>query len=419
MEVSATILEQKLGALFDDPDFNTVHRRMSPFNLFEAVGAVRAELRHSNFLAYLLSPSRPHGLGALPLVALIRSILSRMRPDQRPIMGLELIAGDLDDAIVYRERDNIDILIELPSINLVVAIENKVGSKAGDGQLERYDERLRLLYPNHRRLMVFLTPDATDPDHDGYIAYDYADLVSTLESLITKPIEPVPSETQLIISHYIDLVRRHIVTDERLLSLAVKLYERHKEAFDFVFDCRPQPHSLLSVARLCVEAVEGLSIESSGANLLRFAPDIWDGQLQVIKGDPIKWSKTGRGLLFEIKTYASIPGRVNISLTLGPGDANMRAEVYRMATANPQLFKGLSKPMGAQWSSIFSRDFLTATQAKGLSFEAQEANVRLAWSDFLGGQLPALINGVLEIDERLASSQSSVSIETQGSFTGA
>ncbi|WP_190306500.1 hypothetical protein [Rhizobium phaseoli] len=264
-----------------------------------------------------------------------------------------------------------------------------------------------------------MTPDATDPDHDGYIAYDYADLVSTLESLITKPIEPVPSETQLIISHYIDLVRRHIVTDERLRSLAVKLYERHKEAFDFVFDCRPQPHSLLSIARLCVEAVEGLSIESSGANLLRFAPDIWDSQLQVIKGDPTKWSKTGRGLLFEIKTYASIPGRVNISLTLGPGDANMRAEVYRMATANPQLFKGLSKPMGAQWSSIFSRDFLTATQAKGLSFEAQEANVRLAWSDFLGGQLPALINGVLEIDERLASSQSSVSIETQSSFTGA
>ena len=47
-----------------------------------------------------------------------------MWPDERPIMGLELIAGDLDDAVVYTERDNIDILIELPTINLVVAIEN-------------------------------------------------------------------------------------------------------------------------------------------------------------------------------------------------------------------------------------------------------------------------------------------------------
>jgi hypothetical protein len=31
-------------------------------------------------------------------------------------MALELLTSDLDDAIVYRERDNIDILIELPSI---------------------------------------------------------------------------------------------------------------------------------------------------------------------------------------------------------------------------------------------------------------------------------------------------------------
>jgi hypothetical protein len=51
MDLSSHELELRLGALFDDPDFNIVHRRMSPFNLFEAVGAIRGELRHSNFLA--------------------------------------------------------------------------------------------------------------------------------------------------------------------------------------------------------------------------------------------------------------------------------------------------------------------------------------------------------------------------------
>jgi PD-(D/E)XK nuclease superfamily len=131
MSLSGVELEQRLGALFDDSDFNSIHRRMSPFNVFEAVGSVRAELKHSNFLAYLLSPSRPHGLGARPLVALIRSLLMRMPVENRPIMALELLTSDLDDAIVYRERDNIDILIELPSMKLVIAIENKVGSKSG------------------------------------------------------------------------------------------------------------------------------------------------------------------------------------------------------------------------------------------------------------------------------------------------
>ena len=151
MPLSPIELEQRLSALFDDLDFNSIHCRMSPFNVFEAVGAVRAELRHSNFLAYLLSPSRPHGLGARFLVALIRSILMSMSVEHRPIMVLELLASDLDDAIVYRERDNIDILIELPSMKFVVAIENKIDSKAGDGQLERYSEYLRGSYPEYTR----------------------------------------------------------------------------------------------------------------------------------------------------------------------------------------------------------------------------------------------------------------------------
>ena len=403
MPLTVSLLEQKLGAVFDDPDFNDIYRRMSPFNLFEAVGAVRAELRHSNFLAYLLSPNRPHGLGAAPLAAIIRSILARMQPENRPIMALELIAGDLDDAVVYRERDNIDILVELPSLNFVMAIENNVGSKAGDGQLERYDDHLQRLYPGFRRLMVFLTPDATEPDHAGYVAYDYAEMAKTLEGLVAEPTEPVPTETKLIINHYIDLVRRHIVTDERLRTLAVKLYERHKEAFDFIFDCRPEPQSLLSVVRNCINSVDGLVIDSGGtSNVLRFAPTVWDEELQNIKGDPTKWSKTGRGLLFEVKTYANTPGRVNISLILGPGDQDMRSQVYSVALSRPELFKGLVKPMGVQFVTIFSRDFLTAPQAKGMSFEAQSTNVHLAWSDFFGQTLGALTKAMMEIDSSLS-----------------
>ncbi len=407
MDANSAALEQKLGALFEDPDFVIVHRRMSPFNLFEAVGSVRAELRHSNFLAYLLSPSRPHGLGTVPLAAILRSILMRVPTAERPIMALELIAGDLSDAVVYRERYNIDVLIELPSLNFVVAVENKVGSKAGDGQLARYDKLLKDLYPTSRRLMVFLTPDATAPDHEGYVAYDYSDLISTLESLITKPVEPVPAETELIIRHYIDLVRRHVVPDEKLRSLAVTLYERHKEAFDFIYECRPEPNSLLSVAGACLEHVPDLVIDSRGSTLIRFVPAIWDSELKVIRGDAAKWSRTGRGLLFEIKTFSNNPGRVNVSLTLGPGDAEMRSRVFQMATSNSAPFTGFSRTMGEQYATIFSRDLLTANQAKGTQFDAQENNVRLAWSDLQGSQLVPLTQAILDIDRTLAAERAS------------
>jgi len=326
-----------------------------------------------------------------------------MPVESRPVLGLELIACDFDDVVVYRERDNIDVLIEFPSIKFVVAIENKVGGKAGVGQLERYNEQLKASYPEHRRLMVFLTPESAAPDHESYVGFGYAEVISTLEGLISDPLA-VPPETKLIVSHYVNMVRRHIVPNEKLRALAVTLYERHKEAFEFIFECRPEPYSLLGVARGSVQNVGGLILEpGSSSSFFRFVPEAWDQQLKVIKGDAAKWTKTGRGLLFEVKIYPTThPGRVNVSLILGPGEAAMRTKIYEAAAAENGLFKGLVKPMGAQLATIFSRDLLTVNEAKGQAFEAQEFAVRAAWSDFQARQLPSLIEAILKIDRQLA-----------------
>lgn len=395
-------LDARLSALFDDAVFRDVHQRMSPFNLFEAVGATRAELRHSNFLAYLLSPSRPHGLRARPLLSVLRSILERVPTGQRPIMTLELIAGELDDAIVYRERDNIDVLVELPTLNLVVAIENKIGSKAGVGQLQRYTETLKIAFPGYKHLLVFLTPDGDSPNHDDYVAFSYSDLLLVLNGLVSDLFDPAPVETKLIINHYINMVRRHVVQDDELRNLALKLYERHKEAFDFIFDCRPDPQNLLSSLRELVVSSSRLIEDSNSGGSFRFLPSLWVQQLASIKGDPAKWSKTGRGLLFEAKIFSYAPGRVNVALILGPGDAAMRSKVYQAAAAQRKIFSGLVKPMGEQWATIYSRDLLTSAQAKGLSFEDQWAKVELAWRDFEKNTLGPLTDAVLSIDKELA-----------------
>src|SRR5690242_18489421 len=130
------MIDAKLSDLLDDADFWEIQQRVTRFNLFEAMGAVSGELKHSNFLGYLLSPSRPHGLGRQALQAFIRSALESMRPEVRPLSSLELILGDLDGAVIHRERDNIDILIEVSELDLVVVVENKIRAKAGVGQLE-------------------------------------------------------------------------------------------------------------------------------------------------------------------------------------------------------------------------------------------------------------------------------------------
>jgi PD-(D/E)XK nuclease superfamily len=292
-------------------------------------------------------------------------------------------------------------------LKLVVAIENKVDAGEADGQLERYAERLKSGFPHYRRLLVFLTPDGSQPSHGLYASYNYTDLAEVLEALTADAFEPAPEDAKLIIRHYVDMVRRHIVEDERLRTLALRLYERHKEALEFIFKYRPEPSDLLTVVRQHAMNVQGLIEDRSGSNLFRFVPEVWDQKLKIIKGDATKWTKTGRGILFEAKTYPDKPGRVNISLVLGPGNSDMRSRVYQAAAAQPKLFSGLVKPMGAQWVSIFSRDLLTSVQAKGLAFEAQSVNVGLGWSDFQAQSLMALINAVLAIDKELADSAES------------
>jgi len=83
----------------------------------------------------------------------------------------------------------------------------------------------------------------------------------------------------------------------------------------------------------------------------------------------------------------------------------MRSSVYQAAASQPRLFTGLVKPMGAQWATIFSRDLLKPTQAKGLTFETQEHNVGLGWSDFQGQTLQQLIDAILTIDQQLTASK--------------
>ena len=394
-------MEDGLSSLLDDEDFWTVRERMSRFNLFEAMGAVTGELRHSNFLAHLLSPSRPHGLGSHPLQALLRRVVESMPASWRPVSTLEILVGDLDDAVVHRERDSIDLLIEVDGLNLVVVIENKVKAKAGDGQLKRYRDVVEARYPTKRKLFVFLTANGHAPDEEGYHALSYVTLAEMLEKVVAG--RPDEDATALIVRHYVDMLRKNIVEDEHLRSLAARLYERHAEALDFIFASRPRGTGLIGVVAQQVRNCVGLLIDSEGISMLRFTPESWDGDLS-FRTDPAEWSKTGRGILFEVKTYTSKPGRVNVSLIVGPGDRERRQMIYDAARARPEIFVGLVKPMGLKWVTIFSRDLLTAERAATMSAEQQANNLRLAWSDFQGEALPILMETVIEIDAEVAAS---------------
>jgi hypothetical protein len=392
-------IEDCLSDLLDDPEFESIGQQFDRFNLFEAVGGVRRELAHSNFLAFLLSPDRPHGLGAEILKRILRGLIETLPKEKRPIRVLDVVTGELDDAIVFRERENIDILIELRELRLVVAIENKVGARASPGQLERYVGVVRRLFPDRRHLFVFLTPDGADPEHDDYVAITYSDLARSIEGLLaTTP--PAP-EIGIVLRHYLEMLRRHVVQDEKLKELALKVYERHKEALDFIFDCRPEPGSLLGVVSDLMKRDSRLIEDRTIGSIARFVPTAWSSEPALNACAAEVWTKTGRNLLFEVKSFKSeandFSDRILLALVLGPSDPKLREHFFASARANPSLFVGGTATIGKQYATLYSKELLSKNAAKSMDEDQKIAALNAAWSAFAEHDLPHLTDAVINL----------------------
>ena len=114
------------------------------FNVFVAMGAVRQELRHSDFLSFLLDPTANHRLGPAFLSRFLERALEE--GDSEVSVG-EITGADLSTATVRREWRHVDILIHDAVNRIVCVIENKIGAREHSDQLERYRKTVAAAFP--------------------------------------------------------------------------------------------------------------------------------------------------------------------------------------------------------------------------------------------------------------------------------
>ena len=68
----------------ENDDLLELESRIGRFNVFDALGITHVEIRHSNFLAFILDPAESHGQGPLFLKAILMDLLRSAPPDSRP-----------------------------------------------------------------------------------------------------------------------------------------------------------------------------------------------------------------------------------------------------------------------------------------------------------------------------------------------
>lgn len=208
-------------------------------NIFSILKIDTYEIRHSNMLAWLIDPNGNHGLKD----KFLKKLLDKS-------FNISTDNKDWTDTIVYREKENIDILAVSDKNRLVCAIENKIFSDEHDNQLERYREWLEETYKGFTFILYYLTPYGIKPTDENWQTLDYEFILESLEDCLKNP--KLNEKTTIYIKDYINAVRRSVVmNDKDLKDCCEKIYNKNKEELDLIFKYKPDRYAY--VGKVCDE----------------------------------------------------------------------------------------------------------------------------------------------------------------------
>ena len=388
------ILDLLEAFVVENKDLERLETLLAEFNIFEALGAVRQELRHSDYLAFILDPTQNHGLGDAFLKHLLKHVLARVIDP--PLNAVEIDVADMRSAVVRREWRHIDILIHDPANRLVCAMENKIDSGERSGQLHRYRECVVSEFPDHRAVFLFLTPEGDQPSDDAYISVSYGEIAWLIDAVQQTYASTLGADVRTLMRHYTSMLRRHIVSESEIAKLCRQIYRRHKQALDLIFEYRPDLQwNLAELLKRLIEEAESieLTLDSFTKSTIRFCPTEWDAipALRVGRG----WTSSGRILLFEIQ---NTPKRLSLKLIIGPGPDAVRETIFAAALAHPHPFRRGRKRLYPKWTTIYNRTLLTTRDYEDTDPDGLVKKVETEWKKFVSQDLPAIRKVISEIE---------------------
>lgn len=349
--VGYCVLDAKIETQFLDliaslDQFSKQQAISSGLNIFEAAGLSRQEFRHSNFLEFLLNPRAPHGLGDAFLKQLLRRALDYVSSSP-PIGALDLALADFSNALVRREWRGIDLLVESKANRLVVAIENKIDAAESKGQLDKYQKTVEAEYRDERKLCCFLTPEGDPPSSEAWSVLTYSDVVQALIEASSNKSTILTPEAKILIEHYVQLLRRSIVSDQELIDACRRIYSQHKAALDLIIRFgEVNTFDTASQAFLAAHP-EVEKIYTRSGRAVAFLPPEFLKILPEMKG--VNWFGQSRPFMFWFNRYAH---RIGLVFEVGPF-AGERFERRELAQALLDHF-GNTSQIAPKYTRVFS-----------------------------------------------------------------
>lgn len=224
--------KDKLLKLVSENDLDRLENRLNKFNIFNILKLKNHEIRHSNFLGWLLNPKENHNLGSLFLEKFLIKTISNANEQEIITLG-DLYSLDLSNFDVYREKWNIDLLLlSKKEDKIAIIIENKIKSKEHNNQLNRYHQIIKSNYPNYKLISIFLTKFRDDPENNTeYISVGYEDVFEILRFI--KTLENIDPKVMDLINQYCDILEVMLM-DKEIEKLCKDIYAKHKDAINLI-----------------------------------------------------------------------------------------------------------------------------------------------------------------------------------------
>jgi len=333
-------LRKKYDWLINDINFDELELGLKKPNIFEVLGISNHEIRHSNFLSWLLNPEGSHGLEDVFLKRFLREVFSSEVNEE--IDQIEVSELNYSSVEIRREWKNVDLLIITETI--VVCVENKIGSSEHSNQLERYKKLVNQEFQDKKCVFVYLTPFGDhSSDIDNYIPISYEPIIDYLERILKVYSGSVNESVSTYIQDYIVILKRELMESDKSIELSKRIYKNHREILDFIIEHKPD--SLDRVNNLLVELLQekGYVFSSNTKRYVRFTTRKID-ELTYKNENSNGW-KDGESFLFQFEFWEP-QNKISFKTVISPSpdgyDTDRLSEIL-------QEIKDFREPKGKKW----------------------------------------------------------------------